>query len=120
MTAKPISPSLPAFALLLTLAFAGGGCATYQIAAPDGTPRNLSAMPAGLSIGELMQMLQAGRLPKCGRCLQRRRGDRGRQTRTEVVRDAFHEFGMAPDQSVRLAVGSSGDHGIHRGVHRTT
>lgn len=52
---------LPALALLAALALATGGCATYQVAPPPGVPQAVVAVPAGLSIGEIMQMLQAGR-----------------------------------------------------------
>jgi len=61
MPAKPTPPPLPALALVLTLALAGGGCATYQVAAPTGVSPAAAPVPTGLSIGELMQMLQAGR-----------------------------------------------------------
>lgn len=58
----PTARSLPAVALVLMLALAGGACTTYQVSAPAGVPPTAVAVPAGLSIGELMQMLQAGRL----------------------------------------------------------
>jgi hypothetical protein len=61
MTAKSTFPSLPALAIVLALALAGGGCTTYQVASPVGAAPAITTVPAGLSIGELMRMLQTGR-----------------------------------------------------------
>ena len=60
---SPSRGRLAALVLLAGLALTTGGCATYQVTAPSGVPAAGAAVvvPAGLSIGELMQMLQAGR-----------------------------------------------------------
>lgn len=54
-------PRLALLSLVAALALGAGGCATYQVAQPAGLPQAVMAVPAGLSIGEIMQMLQAGR-----------------------------------------------------------
>jgi hypothetical protein len=61
MTATAPFRPLPALLLAAALALTTAGCTTLQVATPGTAPPAAAAVPAGLSIGELMQMLQAGR-----------------------------------------------------------